>query len=54
LPLAFARTRGVHCAVVVGVAPTHRTLARTLGARYIDLAEAPGRRSGSTSTRTGS
>jgi hypothetical protein len=39
LPLAFARAYGidpVH-AVLVGSSPAHRTLATTLGARYVDL-----------------
>jgi aryl-alcohol dehydrogenase-like predicted oxidoreductase/predicted kinase len=37
LPLAFARTQGVDPArsVLVGVSPAHRTLATTLGARYV-------------------
>jgi hypothetical protein len=37
LPLAFARRHGVDPlrSTIVGVSPTHRTLASTLGARYI-------------------
>ena len=39
LPLAFARAHGVDPSrsILVGVAPAHRTLAATLGARYVDL-----------------
>ena len=39
LPLAFARAHGVEPArsVLVGVSAAHRTLATTLGARYVDL-----------------
>jgi aryl-alcohol dehydrogenase-like predicted oxidoreductase/predicted kinase len=39
LPLAFARTHGVDPArsLLVGTSPAHRTLARTLGARYVQL-----------------
>ena len=39
LPLAFARAHGVDLsrAVLVGVGPAHRTLATTLGARYIPV-----------------
>jgi aryl-alcohol dehydrogenase-like predicted oxidoreductase len=36
LPLEFARSHGAVCAAVIGVSPAHRTLARTLGARYLD------------------
>ena len=37
LPLAFARAHGVDPArsVLIGATPTHRTLAKTLGARYV-------------------
>jgi aryl-alcohol dehydrogenase-like predicted oxidoreductase len=37
LPLAFARTHGVDPArsILVGTSPAHRTLAATLGARYV-------------------
>jgi aryl-alcohol dehydrogenase-like predicted oxidoreductase/predicted kinase len=37
LPLAFARARGVDPArsILVGASPAHRTLASTLGARYV-------------------
>ena len=39
LPLAFARAHGVDPSrsILVGAAPAHRTLATTLGARYVDL-----------------
>jgi aryl-alcohol dehydrogenase-like predicted oxidoreductase len=39
LPMAFARAHGVEPArsVLVGVSAAHRTLATTLGARYVDL-----------------
>ena len=39
LPMAFARAHGVDPArsVLVGVSAAHRTLAATLGARYVDL-----------------
>jgi hypothetical protein len=39
LPMAFARAHGVEAArsVLVGVSAAHRTLATTLGARYVDL-----------------
>jgi aryl-alcohol dehydrogenase-like predicted oxidoreductase len=38
LPLAFARAHGVDPArsILVGASPAHRTLATTLGARYVD------------------
>ena len=37
LPLAFARARGIDLsrAVLIGAGPAHRTLATTLGARYV-------------------
>jgi aryl-alcohol dehydrogenase-like predicted oxidoreductase/adenylate kinase family enzyme len=37
LPLSFARTQGVDPSrsILVGTGPAHRTLARTLGARYV-------------------
>jgi hypothetical protein len=37
LPLVFARAHGVHPArsILVGTSPAHRTLATTLGARYV-------------------
>jgi aryl-alcohol dehydrogenase-like predicted oxidoreductase/adenylate kinase family enzyme len=40
LPLAFARRHGIDPArsVVVGTSPAHRTLANTLGARYVGTA----------------
>jgi hypothetical protein len=39
LPLAFARAHGVDPSrsTLVGVGPAHRTLATTLGARYVEL-----------------
>jgi aryl-alcohol dehydrogenase-like predicted oxidoreductase len=39
LPLAFARRHGVDTSrsILIGVGPAHRTLATTLGARYIGL-----------------
>jgi aryl-alcohol dehydrogenase-like predicted oxidoreductase/predicted kinase len=39
LPLAFARAHGVEPSrsVLVGASPAHRTLAATLGARYVDV-----------------
>jgi aryl-alcohol dehydrogenase-like predicted oxidoreductase len=39
LPLAFARTHGVDVSrtVLVGIGPAHRTLATTLGARYVPV-----------------
>jgi hypothetical protein len=39
LPLAFARARGIDPArsILVGTSPAHRTLATTLGARYVPL-----------------
>ena len=39
LPLAFARSRGVNLSrsILIGASPAHRTLARALGARYIQL-----------------
>ncbi len=39
LPLAFARAHGIDVSrsVLVGVGPAHRTLAKTLGARYIPV-----------------
>jgi predicted kinase len=39
LPLAFARTHGADLArsLLVGASPAHRTLAATLGARYLGL-----------------
>jgi hypothetical protein len=39
LPLAFARARGVDPArsILVGAGPAHRTLATTLGARYVPV-----------------
>ena len=39
LPLAFARVHGVDMSrsLLVGVGPAHRTLAKTLGARYIPV-----------------
>jgi hypothetical protein len=38
LPLAFARAHGVDPArsIIVGTSPAHRTLATTLGARYLE------------------
>ena len=43
LPMAFARAHGVEPArsVLVGVSAAHRTLATTLGARYVDLGLTP-------------
>jgi hypothetical protein len=43
LPLAFARARSVDPArsILVGVGPAHRTLAATLGARYLDPGRTP-------------
>ena len=40
LPLAFARAHGIDVSrsVLVGVGPAHRTLATTLGARYVPVA----------------
>jgi histidinol phosphatase-like enzyme len=40
LPLAFARRHGIDPArsIVVGTSPAHRTLANTLGARYVGTA----------------
>jgi aryl-alcohol dehydrogenase-like predicted oxidoreductase/predicted kinase len=42
LPLAFARARSVDPgrSILVGVGPAHRTLAATLGARYLDARRA--------------
>jgi hypothetical protein len=39
LPLAFARTHGIDLSrsVLVGTSPAHRTLATTLGARYLPV-----------------
>jgi aryl-alcohol dehydrogenase-like predicted oxidoreductase/predicted kinase len=39
LPLAFARAHGIDLSrsVLIGTSPTHRTLATTLGARYVSL-----------------
>jgi aryl-alcohol dehydrogenase-like predicted oxidoreductase/predicted kinase len=39
LPLAFARARGVDPArsILIGASPAHRTLATTLGARYVTV-----------------
>ncbi len=39
LPLAFARTHGIDPSrsFVVGAGPAHRTLATTLGARYVPV-----------------
>ena len=39
LPLAFARAHGVDpsASILVGSAPAHRTLATTLGARYVPV-----------------
>lgn len=39
LPLAFARAHQVDPSrsILIGVGPAHRTLARTLGARYLDV-----------------
>jgi aryl-alcohol dehydrogenase-like predicted oxidoreductase/predicted kinase len=39
LPLAFARTHGLELSrsIFIGTAPAHRTLARTLGARYVPV-----------------
>jgi hypothetical protein len=39
LPLAFARAHGVDVSqsVLIGVGPAHRTLATTLGARYVPV-----------------
>jgi hypothetical protein len=39
LPLVFARKYGIDPArsIVVGAAPAHRTLAATLGARYVEV-----------------
>jgi hypothetical protein len=39
LPLAFARAHGVDPArsILVGASPAHRTLATTLGARYVSV-----------------
>ena len=39
LPLAFAHARNVDpsASIVIGVRPAHRTLAATLGARYVDV-----------------
>jgi hypothetical protein len=39
LPLAFARTHGVDPSrsILVGAGPAHRTLATTLGARYVPV-----------------
>jgi hypothetical protein len=39
LPLAFARRHGVDTSrsILIGVGPAHRTLATTLGARYVGL-----------------
>jgi aryl-alcohol dehydrogenase-like predicted oxidoreductase len=44
LPLAFARAHGISVsrAVLVGVGPAHRTLATTLGARYVPVEDAQG------------
>jgi len=44
LPLAFARAHGVDVSrsVLIGVGPAHRTLATTLGARYVPVERAPG------------
>jgi hypothetical protein len=43
LPLAFARTHGVDLArsALVGCSPAHRTLATTLGVRYIGVDDTP-------------
>jgi hypothetical protein len=40
LPLAFARTHSIDPArsILVGCSPAHRTLATTLGARYVQVA----------------
>ena len=39
LPLAFARAHGIDVSrsVLIGVGPAHRTLAKTLGARYVPV-----------------
>jgi histidinol phosphatase-like enzyme len=42
LPLAFAHARGLdpQRSIVIGARPTDRTLARALGARYVDVSAA--------------